>query len=120
MRPDRAIPGDGSYDKNRQQGPREAVLVFPGVGEGHTYSVLQQLLLRICHKAKNKVHKIRGLSRPGRRIQTNFQMSSGPQNFRSPFFQCFLLLCTPQSCFTLKATWIVRDTGSTWSRCLHA
>ena len=36
MRPDRAIPGDAPCDTNRQQGPREAVLVSPGVGEGHT------------------------------------------------------------------------------------
>lgn len=40
MRPDRAIPGDRPCDKNREQGPRDAALVSPGVGEGHTYSVL--------------------------------------------------------------------------------
>lgn len=51
----------------------------------HTHSVLQQLLLGMCYQTQNKVCWIRGLSGAGRRIQTNFQTSSGQQNLKCTF-----------------------------------
>ena len=64
-----------------RQSPGWLSLCPPG-RRPHTHSVLQQLLLGICYQTQNKVCRIHG---PGRRIQTNFQMSSGQRNLRRTF-----------------------------------